>query len=298
MNDRILLMKTATTIDEQLALLKSRGMGIADEEKAREILMDVGYYRLGFYWFPYERTYPSKADRDHRFRPGTVFEHAVRLYYFDHDLRSVLSPYLYRIEVNLRTYVTYVVSNYYRENPIWFADKRIVDGGFVDSLPARYETIRRNDAISRHHRKHKSDVYAPAWKTLEYMTFGDMLTLFSALKDEELKLRIVARYDLRNLSVFSSYMNTIRVLRNLCAHGHNVYDLHLQKPIRKGPLADVKGSRTNNIVGCLRVVLYVLGTISVHREEELRYRLNRLLSDPAIRSLKDVIGDLWEFHGE
>ena len=27
-------------------------------------------------------------------------------------------------------------------------------------------------------------------------------------------------------------------------------------------------------------------------------RLNRLLSDPAIRSLKDVIGDLWEFHGE
>ena len=86
-------MKTATTIEEQLALLKDRGMFVPDEEKAKEILMDIGYYRLGFYWFPYEVSFPSKRDRDHRFKPGTSFDKVIALYYFDHDLRGILSPW-------------------------------------------------------------------------------------------------------------------------------------------------------------------------------------------------------------
>lgn len=288
-------MKTATTIDEQIALLRSRGMAIADEEKAREVLMDIGYYRLGFYWFPFERTYPSKVDRDHRFREGTRFEDAVALYYFDHDLRGILSPYLYRIEVNLRTFIIYTVSNRYRNHPTWFADTRFVSGDFVESLPARYQTIRRNDAIRNHHRKYVNDLYAPAWKTLEYMTFGDILTLLEALKDEGLRLQVAGHYGLRNWEVFSSYMNTIRVLRNLCAHGHNVYDLHLQKPVKSGPLRGITGRKTNNIAGCLQVVRYVLGTISANREQDLRYALNRLLSQPCLDRVRDVIHDLDEF---
>lgn len=39
-------------------------MEFPNEEKAKEILLDIGYYRLGFYWFPYERTYPAKNDRN------------------------------------------------------------------------------------------------------------------------------------------------------------------------------------------------------------------------------------------
>ena len=30
-------------------------MIINDVEKAKEVLLDVGYYRLGFYWFPFEK---------------------------------------------------------------------------------------------------------------------------------------------------------------------------------------------------------------------------------------------------
>ena len=46
----------AKNVDEQIDLLQSRGMIINDIEKAKEVLLDVGYYRLGFYWFPYEGT--------------------------------------------------------------------------------------------------------------------------------------------------------------------------------------------------------------------------------------------------
>lgn len=45
-------IKTATTTEEQIAKLENRGMVILDRAKAEEILSDIGYYRLGFYWFP------------------------------------------------------------------------------------------------------------------------------------------------------------------------------------------------------------------------------------------------------
>ena len=44
-------IKTATTIDEQIAKLEKRGMTIGDKVKATEILSDIGYYRLGFFGF-------------------------------------------------------------------------------------------------------------------------------------------------------------------------------------------------------------------------------------------------------
>ena len=70
-------------IDEQIALLESRGMKIDDKEKAKENLLDIGYYRLGFYWFPFEKTYPRKSNRNHEFNDGIDLDYAIKLYYFD-----------------------------------------------------------------------------------------------------------------------------------------------------------------------------------------------------------------------
>ena len=43
-------MKEAKTIDEQIELMRSRNIEIPDEAKARESLLDIGYYRLGFFF--------------------------------------------------------------------------------------------------------------------------------------------------------------------------------------------------------------------------------------------------------
>lgn len=66
-------MKKAINIDEQISLLEHRGMIFDNKEKAKEILLDVGYYRLGFYSFPYEQSYPAKQNRTHKFKAGTTF---------------------------------------------------------------------------------------------------------------------------------------------------------------------------------------------------------------------------------
>lgn len=104
------MTKQATTVDEQLDLLKSRGLTVINEDKAREILTDIGYYRLGFYLFPFEKTYPSLSNRTHKYIDGATFEDAVNLYYFDFDLRLMLMRYLIRIEIAFRTSLIYNLS--------------------------------------------------------------------------------------------------------------------------------------------------------------------------------------------
>lgn len=120
-------LKRATTIDEQIAILRNRGLIIANEHKAKEHLLDIGYFRLGFYCFPFEKDYPQKVNRTHIYNEGTIFEDVVKLYYFDFDLRNLLMRYINRIEINFRTYLTYSVSNKYKDSPTWFADPAIMN---------------------------------------------------------------------------------------------------------------------------------------------------------------------------
>ena len=56
----------ATDIDEQIIILRNRGLIIENEKKAREILLDIGYFRLGFYLFSFEENYPEKDNRNHQ----------------------------------------------------------------------------------------------------------------------------------------------------------------------------------------------------------------------------------------
>lgn len=53
-------MKQATTIEEQINLLEQRGIIILDKEKAKTQLIDIGYFRLGSYFFPFENSYPEQ----------------------------------------------------------------------------------------------------------------------------------------------------------------------------------------------------------------------------------------------
>lgn len=269
--------KKATAIEEQIGLLEERGLIIPDKEKAKEILMDIGFYRLGFYAFPFEKTFPELENRTHEYRPGTAFEDIVDLYYFDYDLRKILTYYLNRIEVNLRTYITYAVSNHYRESPTWFVDANIMNRKYVDKFEEMvYKTIRENPVIKRHHHKYINDRFAPAWKTIEFMTLGNICSLFNNLKDEELKSAVASYYKC-GLGIFINYIETIRVIRNTCAHGGCIYNLSLPKAIRGSKQVHIFGDKRHNISGVVDVIRYVIGTISVNRQKDMNHEIDALL---------------------
>ena len=174
-------MKKAYTIDQQIARLKSNGMTFDDEEKAKEILLDVGYYRLGFYSFPYEIKFPCLEHRDHQLKPGTTFKSVYDLYEFDTRLRRLLLNALDRIEVNIRTKLIYNISLKYIDDPCWFVNRKYVTSKFVNDFEEQvYAVMRKNPIIQRHHANHPG-IYAPAWKTIEFMTIGNIITLYDSL---------------------------------------------------------------------------------------------------------------------
>ncbi|MBO7367190.1 MAG: Abi family protein [Paludibacteraceae bacterium] len=268
-------MKKATTIKEQIELLRSRNVIISDEDKAKEILLDIGYYRLGFYFFPFEVSYPSLRFRNHIMRRNTKFSDAVALYYFDFDLRNILTKYICRIEVAFRTYVTYSMSNKYSELPLWFVHPDVVGDSFICSFnDSCYKSIKLNDNIRRHHKHYKHDVYAPAWKTLEHMTFGSMLTLYCAIKNLKDKRDISLHFDVNQTVVFENYMETIRCVRNICAHGSVLYDVRLHQEVKRGPAGKVESNEKYRLGAAIKVISYLMGTISRNRQHDLIIELN------------------------
>jgi abortive infection bacteriophage resistance protein len=121
-------MKQATTVEEQLATLTARGLSMdVNTDKAKEILNDIGYFRLGFYCFPFEKLYPIKQHRTHEYNEDSKFSDVVALYYLDVDLRNVLSRYINRIEINFRTTIIYLVSNQYKNCNTWFIDPVVME---------------------------------------------------------------------------------------------------------------------------------------------------------------------------
>lgn len=288
------MTKPATTIDEQLDLLKTRGLAIQDEDKAREILLDIGYYRLGFYLFPFEKSYPQLRNRTHEYIDGATFEDAVKLYYFDFDLRLLLTRYLTRIEIAFRTALIYNLSNKYSPNSVWFISPSVVSRSYARDFENKVYTadFKRNPIIQRHHQKNPNDRFAPSWKTLEFMTFGAVMKLYEQLKERDDKILIAQKLGIRQVVTFESYMHTIREVRNACAHGHILYDLRLPRRINRGP-AHITPQESGNIVGALRVIRYMMAQISTKRADDLSASVKSLYEKLCMEApnLKPLIPD-------
>lgn len=288
-------MKKALKIDEQIALLQKRGVIFDNVDKAKEILLDVGYFRLGFYSFPFEKSFPAKENRSHEYKEGTEFKSIYDLYNFDAKLRRILLNALDRIEINLRSNITYIVSNHYENSPTWFADKNIVKPQFVNDFDKTvYKKLLENPIIKRHHAKYINDKYAPAWKTLEFFSLGNLTALYQAIKDVEVKKQVAATYGC-SLKVFVNYLETIRVIRNKCAHGSCLYNLELAKGIKSIP-AGISYKDRHNIRGVVCVITYMLGIISAARKEELSHDIDQLLKSPRDKASNEILRTCTNFN--
>jgi abortive infection bacteriophage resistance protein len=264
----------ATSIIEQIQKLKDRGMEFdLEETKVKEILLDIGYYRLGFYWKPFE------IDEDHNFKKGAKFSDVITLYYLDVDLRNILNKYLIRIEINFRTKLVYFVSNKYKESPTWFADETVVKRKFINNLNTIYNNKFRssNKVITAHHKKYINHIHAPAWKTLEFFTFGTNLNLYRNLKSEEIQTRISNEFEIENSQKFQTIIGAMLELRNACAHGDVLYDFNLPLGVPNFSVFGFIGSDRQSISACYKVLKYLMQSISINRQQDLEKEIIELL---------------------
>lgn len=176
------------------------------------------------------------------------------------------------------------------DNPAWFVSPQVVGRNYISSFDSEVYTLkfRRNKYISRHHRIHINDRYAPAWKTLEFMTLGSNIALYKSLINLDLKKRIAGAYGVNYTSVFENYMDVVRCVRNTCAHGGVLYDIALHPLIRRGP-AGVQGYEYGKLYGAIKVIKYLLGRVSQNRavdfENEIILLLNKYISTSALKEI-------------
>ena len=281
--------KIATNVEEQINRLETRGMTIGDKEKAKECLLDIGYFRLGFYWFPFEKTYPRKNNRTHEFKDGACFDYAIRLYYFDFDLRNILLKYISRVEINFRTKLIYYASNRYKEDPFWYQDSKYVNKSFLenDVMAKAMRDVAKEDVIAQDMKAHNRPI-SPAWKAMEFFSFGTTILLYENLKENPLKCEISNLYGISSPRNFLSYIDTIRKLRNFCAHGKVLYDKNLPEAISSGPLGYLGNSKTQ-LFGAYRVLEYLMGKISQNRAQDMRREIRTLFDSMPDDIVKSII---------
>lgn len=271
----------ATSIDEQIALYLDRGLHIEDRAYAKAKLLEIGYYRLGFYCFPFEETYPKlDSDRSHKVIEGTTFEDVIALYQFDAKLRSLLFEALSHIEISFRTKLIYEASNSFGDKPCWFADDACVREEYQRAFEEDvYKRIRNKQyIIQRHHRKHRHQHFAPAWKTIEYMTFGDVIRLYEAIQDSRVKRSIARYFDVSHIGEMAFYLKVVRDLRNACAHSQVLYDMRLSYRVMRGRVFTPRSRRATvlHLGNIIRVLVYLLHQSSESYCLEFKERLNEL----------------------
>lgn len=252
-------IKKATSLDEQLALIKKRGLDtLYKDEDVKKYLFDIGYYRLGFYLFPFEKAYPNKLNRTHEFKKGYTLQNALNLYDFDYELRNIVLRYIQKIEICFKTKIIYLCSLHYKDDPCWYIRFKNVEANFVCKIEKVYdEKFKIHNAIGSHHIKYPEHDYVPAWKLIEYFTFGDALFLFNSLKVKKLKVDISQSFNVKWFSILDNYLTRIVSIRNICSHNNILFDHRFDKSIVNGPAITINNSNQFKLYSGIKLVNYL-----------------------------------------
>ncbi len=269
--------KRITTIAQQIGKMRRRGIIINNEQKAIYALTDIGYYRLGYYIFPFEVNYPELGRyRDRNVISGTTFEQIISFYEYNTALRQILSKALSRLEVSLRANIVNKLSMKYQTDPFWYIDKNIVEESFINDFYAQiYQpTIRGKGPIVRHHKKYNGRV-APIWKTIEFTTIGFLENLYNNLLSNADKCLVSLAWAEQAIGKFSNYLSVLREVRNACAHGGVIVDLKLSNPVKAGSMAcpTIPVGEQNTLRSALRVITYMMTYISTFEAREMMEEL-------------------------
>ena len=91
--------KTFKTLDEQIDILKGKGLVIDDIEYTKNIILRENY----FFLMGYRHLFMS-SDNPKLFLEGTTFKELYSLFYFDRQLRNIMFKNILIIENNTKVY--------------------------------------------------------------------------------------------------------------------------------------------------------------------------------------------------
>ena len=214
--------KPPKTFAEQVSILESRGMAVADRRFAEELLQETGYYRLSAYMLPFKQRNANDEIID-LFQPGTTIEKVHNLYQFDNDLRLLVFSAIECIEVSLRSQIVYQLSHKYgshwQDNPSVFSHKLPRVDIFNELQSHIADQMARSTEVFINHYKSKyiTPANPPSWMIIETTYFRHLSLICANLAKRADLVDIALYYDLPPAE-FCSWLHGINSVRNVCAH--------------------------------------------------------------------------------
>jgi len=209
-------MKNPTTFEEQLQLMKSRGLIIDNEDRCTDFLRSINYYRLTAYLLPFRQS-------DDTYLPGTAFEKVQQIYDFDRRLRSLLFSVIEEIELFLRIQLAYYSAH--THGAIGYLDEAHYNTRHNhDKLMQTVETAiknNKNSLVVKHHDATYGGKF-PIWVIIDFFSIGNLSYFYSDLLVEG-KKHIAKEIFKTSYPYLDSWMKCITVLRNRCAHYSRLY---------------------------------------------------------------------------
>jgi len=255
--------KPPLTVQEQINLLKNRGLQIDDEAKAERYLKNISYYRLSGYMYPF-----LKDKALHIYKEGTKFVDIINLYRFDRELRLLVFSAIEKIEIAIRSHIGYEFSVGLKD-PFWFTNI----ANFSDTV--RYETFRKEldtnlnrskDVFIKHFKNTYSDPMPPIWITSEILPLGQLSVLYDITAKIPPRKAVADYFGIKDV-VLISWLHTLAYVRNICAHHARLWNKDLRIPV-KLPIKvvnkwlSVKSIANNKMFVVLAIISYLLDAIT------------------------------------
>ncbi len=266
-------MKEFKTFNQQLTILRNRGMIVPTDGRPKRFLEQENYYNVinGYKDLFLCKDAQRNTITPEAYLPNTHFNELKALFLFDRELRFLFLKYLLIFENSFKTIISYEFSQKYpRANSyLEIANYRDDDPkGVLKQISILTKTIHDNvggkGAIKHYIEEHGS---VPLWVLVNYLTIGNLSYLYSALKDSE--KNIIAKYysdkyekqykPTSTLRISSEDMESalkiFNLVRNQCAHDERLFNSDY-KNIRVANIANYYGIINYNNRRIIVAILY------------------------------------------
>ena len=227
--------KLFKSLDEQIDILRNKGLIIEDEDFAREVLLRENYFFINGYRVLLMNSYSDKT-----FIVGSTFRELYSIFLFDRAFRNILFKNLLIVENQLKSVISYQLSKKYGYkdkdylNPKNFTGDRLKNRRVKDVVEKMKRQVRVNGVhhmATMHYMNNYG--YIPLWVLVKVLSFGIVCELYYILKPEDQ----VTIADIFGISTqyLENFLPILANYRNLCAHEDIVYEHRTEKGIINTP---------------------------------------------------------------
>ncbi len=273
------MVKSFKTLDEQIEILKDKGLVIEDEALTKEILLRESYffisgYRHVFLISPSQRNY----------LPNTSFRELYGMFNFDRQIRNIIFKNLLIIENNIKSIFAYQIAKKYG-----YKESDYMNPKNFDSDPEKSNQI--NDLLRKMKRQVRVNGsqhtatshyianygYIPPWVVVKVLSFGIVSELYTVLKKEDQE-DIASIYGI-SVDNLLTYLPILANYRNLCAHEDILYNHKTQRQIEDTKfhaMLNIPMSDGEYIYGKDDLFALIIIMKRMLREEEFTLLINEL----------------------